>query len=110
MTGFKGRDQNLYNKTKKRNDLEVYRKLLEDTLRNLRKMHEAKYIKINPALALAGVLIVAIGGVIAAYSSSVDVFKNERITLWGSVGIFIGLSIAFVGYIVAHRGFKGSWL
>ncbi len=90
--------------------MEVYRQLLEDTLKNLRKMYEAKYSKINPVLALTGILIVGLGGVLIAYSASADMLNNETITFWGAVGIFLGLSVAFFGYIVAHRGFKGSWL
>jgi hypothetical protein len=38
-----------------------------------------------------------------------DILDNDRITLFGSVGIFIGLSIAFIGYLLAHKGFMGSW-
>jgi hypothetical protein len=95
---------------KRKDDLEKYRKLLDETLKDLRKMYELKYNKINPALAIAGVLIVAIGGVIITYSTSMDVFIHERITFWGSMGIFFGISTAFVGYIIAHRGFKGCWL
>ncbi len=95
---------------KRRDELEKYRQLLDETLKNLRKLYESKYNKINPVLAILGILTLAIGGVIIVYTASVDVFKHETLTFWGLVGVFIGLSIAFLGYIIAHRGFKGSWL
>lgn len=95
---------------KKKEDLEKYRQLLDDTIKNLRKMYELKYNKINPALAISGILLLAIGGVAVAYSTSIDVITHKTITFWGSAGIFVGLSIAFLGYIIAHKGLKGSWL
>jgi hypothetical protein len=95
---------------KRLEDLEKYRQVLDDLLKNLTKMREIKYNKINPMLAIAGVLIVAMGGVILIYSTSIDVFENQMLTVLGVGGIFTGVVLMFVGYIIAHRGLTGYWL
>jgi Mg2+ and Co2+ transporter CorA len=90
--------------------LENYRQVLDDLLKNLTKMREIKYNKINPILAVVGVFIVALGGVLMSYSVSVDIFTNHKLTFFGVAGIFVGMVTVFAGYIASHRGLTGYWV
>jgi hypothetical protein len=102
----------LKGKTRKRieKDLEKYVQVLDDILTSLTKMREIKRSKINLSLAVTGILILALGGVTAIYTVSADFQNNQMLTAFGIIGIFIGVLMIFIGYIIAHRGFTGYWL
>jgi|SRR3989337_3227945 len=96
---------------KKRTDeLEKYRKALDDILKNLTKLREIKRSKVNFSQVVVGIITLALGGVLLLYSVSADVFRNQRLTILSIGGIFAGISMLFLGYIISHRGFTGHWL
>jgi hypothetical protein len=94
----------------KKEELEKYRQLMDETFRNLRKIYDAKYKEIDPIMAIVGIVTLAMGGVVVVYSGFTDVLMHERITVWGMAGIFVGFSVCFLGYIVAHKGLTRCWL
>jgi hypothetical protein len=95
----------------KKDELEKYRKLLDDTLKSLDKIYKVKKNKINPFLTALGIILVGLGGTVIMIAASSDYNNNSAmITPFGIVSLFIGLCITFIGYIISHKGLKGSWL
>jgi len=44
------------------------------------------------------------------YISIIEFLAKRTITPMGLVGVFAGFLVGVVGYILAHRGLKGTWL
>jgi len=95
---------------RRKDELDDYRKLMDDTLKELDKLYNVKVGKLRPALAVAGVLIMAAGLTGVAYISIIEFLAKRAITPMGLVGVFAGFLVGVVGYILAHRGLKGTWL
>ena len=95
---------------REKDELKKYKQLLDRTIRSLRNIYRLKKKKTSPVQVISGILLLAAGGRIIVSSSSTDSVLNGGITVLGALGIFFGLSVAFVGYIVSHRGLTGHWL
>lgn len=96
--------------SRRKDELDDYRKLMDDTLKEMEKLYNIKAGKLRPALAVAGVLIMAAGLTGVTYISIIEFLAKRTITPMGLIGVFAGFLVGVVGYILAHRGLKGTWL
>lgn len=94
----------------RKDDLEEYRKLMDETIRELNRLYNVKVGKVRPALAVAGVLLMAAGMTGVVHVVNVELWTNRAITVVGLAGVFAGFCVAVTGFIVAHKGLKGTWL
>ncbi len=96
-------------KKKKKNDnLEDYRKLLDNTIKELVKIHSMKDGKRNHIMTAIGICLVGLGGVVVSLSTSFS--PNGLLDPISICVIFAGISTMFMGYIFAHKGLTGCWL
>ena len=97
-------------KKTKKDELENYRKLLDDTLKKLIKIHDVKDGKKNLLFAALGICMIGLGGVAIVLSTSVGRNADGSLSVFNVLVIFLGVSLAFIGYILSHKGLKGTWL
>lgn len=91
-------------------ELERYRQLMDETMKNLVRVSMLGGAKIKLPLAIAGILIFAIGGVAIVASTVYDIHINGHFTYLGILGMMFGVATLIIGYMVTHKGVKGSWL
>jgi hypothetical protein len=90
-------------------EVEKYRRLLEETIANLGKLYEVRSRKADRKMVALGIALVGLGGTLIIYLPSMDIHEHEAISLFGAAGIFLGISVSFIGYLLAHKGFIGHW-
>jgi len=94
----------------RKDELDEYRKLMDETIRELNRLYNVKVGKVRPALAVAGVLLMAAGLTGVMYVATVELWAHQAITVNGLAGVFAGFCVGVTGFIVAHKGLKGTWL
>jgi hypothetical protein len=90
-------------------EVEKYRRLLDETILNLGKLYEVRSRKADRKMVALGIALVGLGGVLIIYIPSLDIHESGAVSLFGAAGIFLGISVAFIGYLLAHKGFIGHW-
>jgi len=95
---------------RRKEELDDYRKLMDETIREMNRLYNVKVGRMRPALAVAGVLLMAAGLSGVMYVATVELWANQTITPAGLAGVFAGFMVGVVGYILAHKGLKGTWL
>jgi hypothetical protein len=95
---------------RRKEELDDYRKLMDDTLKEMEKLYNVKVGKLRPALAIAGVPIMAAGLTGVVYVVTADLWLKRTLTITSLAAIFAFFIVGVVGYILAHRGLKGTWL
>jgi hypothetical protein len=94
----------------RKDELDEYRKLMDETIRELNRLYNVKVGQVRPALAVAGVLLMAAGLTGVMYVATVELWAHQTITVNGLAGVFAGFCVGVTGFIVAHKGLKGTWL
>ena len=95
---------------KRKDELDDYRKLMDETIAELSRLYAEKEGNLRPALAIAGVLLMAAGLTGVVYVATMEMWAKGMITALGLVGSFFAFLVSVVGFIVAHKGLKGTWL
>lgn len=94
----------------RKNELEEYQKLIDDTINELNRLYRIKAGQLRPALAIGGVLLMAAGMTGVMYAVTVGMWSKGTIDAIGLTGVFAGFAVAVLGFIIAHKGLKGTWL
>lgn len=95
---------------RRKDDLDEYRKLMDETIRELNRLYSVKVGQVRPALAVAGVLLMAAGLTGVMYVATMELWASRAITPMGLAEVFAAFCVGVAGFIVAHKGLKGTWL
>jgi len=93
-----------------KDELDQYKKLVDDTIRELNRLYTEKTGEVRPALAAAGVLLMAAGLTGVMYVATTEMWAKSTITPLGLFESFLAFMVGVVGFMFAHKGLKGSWL
>jgi len=93
-----------------KDELGEYKKLVDDTIRELNKLYAEKQGKVRPALAAAGVLLMAAGLTGVMYVEATEMLAKMMITPMGLFWSFLAFMVGVIGFMLAHKGLKGTWL
>ncbi|MCX6820595.1 MAG: hypothetical protein NT016_01450 [Candidatus Aenigmarchaeota archaeon] len=95
---------------RRKDELDEYRKLVDDTINDLNSLYLEKKGKLRPALAIGGVFLMAAGLTGVVYVATMEMWAKGAITPLGLGGSFLAFGVGVVGFMFAHKGLKGTWL